>query len=113
MYQTACSKVGAIKKTRKCLNKDVALTLYKSLILPHLDFGDVIYMTATQEALKKLQLLQNVCCRIILRVENRTHLMEMHKDSELMFLEDRRRIHLGELCHKNIYCDQPMSLTKY
>ena len=70
-------------------------------------------MTATKECLKKLQLLQNVCCRIILLAENRTHLLDMHKDLQLMFLEDRRNIHLGELCHKNIYGDHPMSLAKY
>ena len=37
----------------------------------------------------------------------------MHKELELMFLDDRRQIHLGELVHKNVYYDMPQSLTKY
>ena len=95
------------------MDKNVALTLYKSLILPHIDYGDIIYMTASKEALKKLQLLQNVCCRIVLMAENRAHLIDMHKELGLMFLEDRRNVHLGETCHKNLYTEQPQSLTKY
>ena len=37
----------------------------------------------------------------------------MHRDLEIMILDDRRQIHLGELCHKNIYYDTEQSLTKY
>ena len=36
-YQKACSTLTALRTTRLCLNKGIALKLYKSLTLPQLD----------------------------------------------------------------------------
>ena len=35
--------VGKIKRPRDILPRDSLVTLYKSFIRPHLDYGDVIY----------------------------------------------------------------------
>ena len=106
-------KIGAIKKTRSCMDKKIALQLYKSIIGPHLDYCDTTYMTASQESLHKLQLLQNVCCRIILREDKTASIQDMHKELKLMPLDTRREFHLGQLCHKNIYHEGPASLSKF
>ena len=47
-----CSKLGAIKKARMCVNQETALMLYRSLVLPHLDYVDTAYMVATKDTLR-------------------------------------------------------------
>ncbi len=47
VYKKTCSKVGLLKKVRHYIHHSTALTLYKSLVLPHIDYCDVVYMTAT------------------------------------------------------------------
>ena len=48
IYNKACSKLGAIRKTRNCVGHSTALTLYKSLVLPHLDSLDAVIYTTSQ-----------------------------------------------------------------
>ena len=38
-YKKACQQLSAVHQVRNCLNKSVSLILYKSLILPYLDYG--------------------------------------------------------------------------
>ena len=40
--------VGAIKKLNNTLPRKALLTLYKSFVRPHLDYGDTIYMIRKQ-----------------------------------------------------------------
>ena len=105
--------MGAIGKVRDCLNKKLTLQLYKSLVTPHLDYGDVIYMSANKETLAKLQVVQNKACRLILRARRLTSTDEMHKNLNLMRLEPRREFHLQCICHTNIYHDEYACLSRY
>ena len=105
-------KLGAVKKARVQLNQGVALMLYKSLLLPHLDHGDVIYMVATKEKLNQLQLIQNVACRLILKINNRTNRGKMHYKLGLLDIKTRCDIHLSFYCHKRVYSDSETTLSK-
>ena len=113
IYKKVCNKIGVIKKTRMCMDERIATVLYKSIILPILDYGDIVYMTANLGILNKLQQIQNVCCRIILRRNKRASVTEMHRELKLMKLGDRRDIHLSENCHKNIYYEAKPSLGSF
>ncbi len=106
----ANQKNGVLKKIRKFLTQKLCLMLYKSLVLPHFDYVDVIYMTATTEQLNRLQLIQNQSCRVILRAHKRTHIVDMHATLRLDTLDNRRNNHLSALCHKNIYDTEEASL---
>ena len=112
-YKKACSKLTMLRKTRICMNQKIACQLYKSLILPQLDYCDVVYMTATKGALKDLQKVQNICCRVILKESNKAHVQDMHNELKLIPLEDRRALHLSQLCHKGIYEEPRHSLSKF
>ncbi len=78
VYKQSCGKLGSIGKVRKCLTKKLTLLLYKSLVLPYLDYGDTIYCCTSQDNLRKIQLVQNKACRLILMVHKRTHVEDMH-----------------------------------
>ena len=66
------------------------MNLYKSLVVPHIDYADIIYMHTSAVNLAKLQLIQNNACRLILREGKRASVMEMHFELKLNTLSDRR-----------------------
>ena len=41
-HNKASSKLGALRKSRDCLDQTTALRLYKSLVLPQFDYCDTI-----------------------------------------------------------------------
>ena len=86
------------------IDYSIALTLYKSLVLSHLDYCDTLHMTSKQEDLNKLQIAQNVACRTLLLPNKHEHIDTMHNQLKLEKLETRRKFHLGDLCFKNVHC---------
>ena len=80
----------------------MALMLYKSLVLPIIEYGDVCYDGLSQENIERLQKLQNAACRLILRAEPRTPIREMHDKLELDYLIDRRGQHTSTMVYKGI-----------
>ena len=70
-------------------------------------------MTAKNESLNKLQLVQNVACRTLLLANKETSVDLMHEELKLMKLSTSRNIHLGNLCHKNVHLEMPSGVNKY
>ena len=66
------------------------------MILPHFDYGIVIWSNCTEANLNKIQKLQNAAMRIILGVPFRTHINDMLK--ELGFMDIRSRISYVSNC---------------
>ena len=85
----------------------------QKLSSPHLDYGDVIYMCATKDKPRKLQLTQNVACCIILRVSKDKYVQHMHAELGLLPLDTRRDMHLCFLCHHSKYHEGQASLGQF
>ena len=79
-----------------------ALTFYKSLVMPHLDYFDVIYTTAKVDYLNQLHLAQNGAFRTLLLTKEDASVTVMHADIGLQTLRVRD-IHLLNICHKNVH----------
>ena len=58
----ASSRLGAVRRARKFLDISTSLVLYKSLVLPYLDYGDTVFCTTSTHNLDRLQKLQNSAC---------------------------------------------------
>ena len=66
--------IGIIKKLSKTLPWHALITIYKSFVRPHLDYGDIIYDQPNNESLKlkefnkmlllQLQVPSNEYCRV-------------------------------------------------
>ena len=95
-------KVNLLAKIRKFLDEKVALKIYKSMILPYLDYGDIIYNTASQEGLDKLQRLQNRCLKICKNLSIRFDTKELHSITKFPMLETRRRAHINNFMYKRL-----------
>ncbi len=103
VYKKSSMEMGAIRKIRKTLDQSTALSLYKSLVLPHIDYCDIVYDCSTHENLNRLQIFQNCVCRTILLVDFDTHIDDMHQTLGLLILKQRRFVHLSVACHKSVY----------
>ena len=69
------------------------------MILPYFDYGDVIYMSANQEGLDKLQRLQNRCLKICKNLNVRFETRELHMITKVPKLKFRREAHLNNFMH--------------
>ena len=105
-------KLGVLMKVRDCLNQSTALTLYKSLVLPHVTIEirfDVVLLKKT-----------SICCNlsrivriILLMTTGEGHIIDIYHEPNLELLTDRRKLHMVYLCHKNIYFDGQASLSGF
>ena len=71
------------------------ITLYNTLVLPHLDYGATVWGAASNTSLDRLQKLQNRGMRIILQCHPRTHIQDML--FELKWLNVNQRLKLQRL----------------
>ena len=83
-----------LAKLKKYLNDNVALQIYKSMLLPYFDYADVIFSNSSAGDLEKLQRLQNKCLRLCNQRIRNASTARLHKTTKVPFLKDRRRAHV-------------------
>ena len=93
-------KMFILSKIRPYINTNIAITIYKNLIVPFLDYGDILFINASIELLNKLQRLQNKCLRICLRAHPQTPTFFLHQETKTAPLHDRRKAHLRSFMFK-------------
>ena len=92
-------KMTLLCKLRKYLTKDVALLIYKSMLLPYLDYADVILHKTNEKETARLQTLQNKCLRICLGKDRYFSTAVSHKMADTPFLRDRRAAHVNNFMY--------------
>ena len=92
--RTVLHKLMLLSKMKRYLRDDTAISIYKSMILPYLDYADVIFDKAMSKDINKIQRLQNKCLRICLGEERRFSTDRAHKLTGTPFLVDRRKAHI-------------------
>ena len=86
-------KTNLLAKVRKYMREYVALWVYKSMIVPYFDYGDVLYMNSNQDGLEKLQRLQNRCLKICKGYDMRFNTEALHRITKCPMLRSRRSAH--------------------
>ena len=76
------------------MNVKAATLIYKNMVLPILEYGDIFLSAASKINRKRLQILQNRALRIANGVDRDTEIEDLHTQSKLMKLKTRRRQHL-------------------
>ena len=93
-------KLSVLTKIRKYIDIHTSLTLYKSMILPHFDYGDMVYAATSNENLNDLQTLQNICLRLCTKSPYDININRLHSISNVSLLTDRRKVHLLNLMYQ-------------
>ncbi len=98
-------KLGILTKSREFLDRKTPILLYEGLVLPHIDYCDLVYKSGSIYNKNRLQEIQNVACRIIHWADNRTRIADTNQDLQFLNLTDRQSSHLFMEClqqvHKN------------
>ena len=92
-------KLLFFKKIRKYININAAVTIYKSTILPIIEYADFVYDFGIKYNNKKLQTLQNQGLYIvfnehILSYKDKSSTEILHREVKSHRLVHRRRLHL-------------------
>ena len=83
--------IGVIKRLSKMLPWHYLLTTHKSLVRPHLDYGDVLYDQPSNKSLfKKIQTIQYNAALAITSVIKGTSQIKLYNKLGLESLEFRR-----------------------
>lgn len=104
---------GVLYRNRKCFTFSIRKKLVLQLILPIMDYGDIVYMTAPNTNLLPLNTLYNRLCRFILGCPYTTHHCTMYETLNLPSLTVRRQQHWLQFIFKCIYFDYPQYLKRY
>ncbi len=96
------SKMKALAKTRQFVSQSMSLQLYRSLVLPHLDYGDILYDTMSAQDSNKLQVIQNKCLRICLKEDPRASVDRLHDVAKLPTLKDHRIMHSVKFVYEGL-----------
>ena len=87
-------KLKQMRRMRSFLDTRAATLVYKNMILPILEYGDIFMVGASAENRKRLQVLQNKGLRCALDKDTDTSITDLHRSARLLKLKDRRGVHL-------------------
>ena len=79
-----------LAKIRNLIDQITALYIFKSMIMPIFDYGDIIYEGGTQIKLLKLQRIQNRGLKICLSIKERIRTINLHQQASVPQLFVRR-----------------------
>ena len=90
IIRNTCHKIFQLRRINPYLNEKTSLMIYKSFILPIIEYGNVIYRTANKKNLEKIQRVQNQALKLCLNLDKDTPTALVHKAANLNTLEERR-----------------------
>ena len=94
-------KLYMFSKIRRYLNVQSAATIYKTMILPYFDYGDIIYMSSNIPEIKKLDRKHIRGLRISFRIQGKIEENDLFSLANISNLENRRKVHLRNFMYRN------------
>ena len=101
-----CEKVGRmisfLGRIRQFVNRRILNQIYRSVILPHLDYADIVWHSSYEKYSCQLQKLQNRAGRIILKLKPEQHLSinSLHEILQWETLKSRKKMHVKVMMYK-------------
>ena len=102
IHAKSVNKLGILRRSREFLDRQTALTLYQSLVLPQMTYCDLVYETTSKANKEKLQKVQNTALRCILKCNKRTSVKFMHRELKVLTLEQKRDVNRAVQCYKEV-----------
>ena len=88
------AKLYQLRRIRQYVTDRAALLIYKNMILPILEYGDLYMHSANMEHRKKLQTLQNRALKCALNRDKRYSTKLLHSEARILKLNLRRKKHI-------------------
>ena len=93
-------KLYLLSKIRRYITEEACTQIFKTMIVPLLDYGDVVYSGSSDKNLSKLQKLQNRGLRICLNVREHVSRIQLHQLCKTSPLKCRRIFNLRKFMFK-------------
>ena len=93
-------KIFLLTKVRSLVDRNTAIQIYKSKILPYVDYGDVLFFNSHKSTLERLQRLQNHALRICINAPPRESTDLLHELCNVPRLHERRLTHIRNISYK-------------
>ena len=106
------SKLGFLYRMRSTFTASARLTIIQMTILPMLDYGDVIYRSASKGLLQKLDVLYHSAIRFATNAPFKTHRCTLYSSVNWPSLHTRRNIHWFMLIYKTLLGQSPPYLCQ-
>ncbi|MEE6523755.1 hypothetical protein FKM82_022789 [Ascaphus truei] len=74
------AKLGVFYRTKSYLSLLVRKCIAQQMLMPIIDYGDIVYSLAPQTHLSKLDTLYNLICHFVLQCNYNTHHCKMLKE---------------------------------
>ena len=111
--RNTCHKLYQLKRVNQYLTPKTSLMIYKSFILPIIEYGNIMYHKSCKNQLKKLQRIQNQALKLCLGLDKRTSTNLIHKLANINYLEDRREKALLNFMFSRTKIPKFNSVTNY
>ena len=86
-------KLKQFRRMRGFLSEKAAILVYKNMILPIIEYGDIFLSAASAANKRRLQTLQNKGLRCALNRGTETSTVDLHEEANLLMLKFRREQH--------------------
>ena len=104
--------LGVLRRASRYVNQKTRITLYNTLILPHIDYCSTVWGGSIKKGdLMRLQRVQNSAMRIILECHPRTHIVDRLSALKWLNIEQRLHYNLCILMWKIVHEEVPMYLS--
>ena len=87
-------KLKHFRRMRSFLNTKAAVMVYKNMLLPIIEYGDIFMTGSSAETKRKFQVLQNKGLRCALNTDKYSCADELHEEVGLLKLKFRREEHM-------------------
>ena len=104
---------GVMSKLKFVLPSKVLLLLYNSLILPHLQYGNMLWINASNTLLNRLHLLQKRVIRIVAKSHYLAHTNNIFKQLRVLTVYELGKLQLGEFMYRSEKGLLPNSLQNW
>ena len=94
------------------LPPSLKIQLVKSLIMPHFDYGDIVYQDLSGDLSTKLQRAQNAAIRFIFNLKKYDHITESFSELSMLRLDSRRKLHILCSSYNILHTNTPDYIAK-
>lgn len=108
MCKRICICLGSLYRSINCFSFQVRRRIISQLMLPILDYADVVYQNTTDTILKNVNILNNSLCRFVLRCPFRTHHCLMYEALSWLHPKSRHQFHWVLFLFKCIHSNVPL-----
>ena len=105
--------LGSLYRSIDCFTLKIRMRLISQLILPIIDYADIVYQNTCASFLIPLNVLFNSLCRFVLRCNYYTHHCHMYDQLDWFSLDSRRQLHWLQFIFKCIHFNYPVYLKAY